>query len=124
MFLRNLLILSLLLCGGIWAWNQYMPEKFHSPHAYFIVLYFFVLTYAIRGQSVKANERSPKDFVRFFMGSTALRLLLHVMVILIYGLINRDGAAVFIMAFLVIYMVFLVFEVSSLLRFFSRQNKS
>jgi hypothetical protein len=109
-------MIALVLCGGIWAWNHFMPAGYQSPHAYFIVIYFALLTWIIRGMGLRIHERSPKDFVRFFMGSTALRLFLHLIVILIYGLANRAGAVHFIMAFLAIYFVFLIFEVATLNR--------
>ena len=117
----QLLILSLLLLAAIICMNQYAPEKFHSPHAYYALGYFFALTLIVHLMTIRSAERDPKAFIRFFMGSTALRLFVHMLVVITYKLTFRETSTSFLVAFLLLYLVFQIFEVSSLLKFLKKK---
>lgn len=112
-FTRSLITLSFLLIVISFCWNYFLPQ-FNSPHIIYIVLYFFVSTAAIHHFLVKANTQSPQNFVRSYIAFTALKLLLNLMVIILYIFINRSQAIVFILSFLILYFIFLVFEIISL----------
>jgi len=113
-FTRNLIILSALLLAGLFAYHHLTPVRLHSPHAYFIVLYFFILTFFMHRYVIAAGKRSAQASIRAFMGSVSLRMLLHMALILTYGLLNRPGAVVFIAAFIPIFIIYLIFEAAAL----------
>ena len=115
-FIRNLILLSLVLAGAIFALNHYVPGKFASPNAYYAVAYFFVLTLIVHQLSLRASVQSPQTFIRFFMGSTAVRLMIHLLVAVSYRLLFRESATSFLIAFMLLYLIFQVFEVSALLK--------
>ena len=119
-FVRNLLLLSLVLLGAIFCVNQYAPEKFHSPNAYWALGYFFALTLIVHRMTLRASVQAPQAFIRFFMGSTALRLFIHMLVVITYRLTFRESATSFLVAFLLLYLIFQVFEVSTLLKHFRK----
>jgi hypothetical protein len=113
-FTRNLTLLSSILLILIICWNRFLSENLNSPHAVYIVIYFFLLTFVIHHFLIKANTQSPQNFVRSYMLFTALKLFLNLMVIVIYLLIDRKQAMVFILSFLIFYFVFLIFEIIAL----------
>jgi hypothetical protein len=115
-FTRNLLLLTLVLLGAIICINQYAPEKFHSPNAYFALGYFAALTFIFHNMAVRSAAKDPRGFIRFFMGSTALRLFIHLIVVVTYKLLFRETATSFLVAFMFLYLIFQVFEVSTLLK--------
>lgn len=112
-FTRSLITLSFLLIVISFCWNYFLPQ-FNSPHIIYIVLYFFVSIGGIHRFLIKANTQSPQNFVRSYIAFTALKLLLNLMVIILYIFINRSQAIVFILSFLILYFIFLVFEIISL----------
>lgn len=113
-FIRSSIILCSVLLILITCWNYFLSGNLSSPHAGIIVIYFFFLTAVIHQFLIKANTQSPQNFVRSYLTFTALKLLLNLMVIIIYILINRNGAMAFILSFLILYFIFLVFEVITL----------
>lgn len=120
MFTRNLLLLCLVLLAAIAGVNQYAPEKFHSPYAYYALAYFFTITLVIYKLTLRSNERSPQAFFRFFMGSTALKLFLHLTIAVAYRFLFPESAKPFLVSFMLLYLVFQVFEVSALLNYFKK----
>jgi hypothetical protein len=120
-FTRNLFLLTLVLLGAIICINQYAPEKFHSPNAYFALAYFAALTLIFHMMTIKSAAKDPKGFIRFFMGSTALRLFIHLIVVVAYKLLFRETATSFLVAFMFLYLIFQIFEVRALLKHFSKK---
>jgi len=112
-FTRSLIILSAVLIILSCLWNYFLPHH-HSPHSIYIIFYFFISTAVIHRFLIKANTQSPQNFVRGYMMFTGLKLLLNLMVIIFYIVINRSQAIVFILTFLILYFIFLVFEIISL----------
>jgi hypothetical protein len=111
---RTIAVFTAILIALTSAWNYLMPARFHSPHAIFIVLYFFLTNALVHRFLIRTNAVSPKNFIRAYMGSTALRLMLNLLIILIYILVNRAGAIPFTLAFLFYYFCFLILEIVSL----------
>ena len=112
--IKNTIIFSIILITLSLIWNYYVPEKFTSPTMPFIVIYFALSTVIVHELLIKTNNESPKNFIRTYMGTTALRLFLNLMIIIVFMLVNRSGAMAFALAFLVFYFLFLIFEIVSL----------
>ena len=88
---------------------------------WWILLYFSVLTIAFHYGVVVTTRKRPQVFVRYFMASTSLKLLLHLGVIVIYCLFHRPMAVPFILTFLIMYFLFTVFEVVVVMRLKDRR---
>jgi L-asparagine transporter-like permease len=116
--IKKLIIFSLLLLIIALLWNHFLPEELHAAYAIYILIYFFVVTLVVHRLLIKANKRSPQNFVRTYMGSTGIRLLLNLLVIFVYILIDHNRAARigFALSFLFFYFAFQIFEVSSLMK--------
>ncbi len=112
--IKNTILFSVLLLVLAIAWNQFMPPNLASPAMPIIVIYFFISTVIVHRILIKTNTESPKNFIRTYMGTTALRLFLNLMVIIIYILVDRSRAMAFALAFLVFYFIYLIFEIISL----------
>jgi L-asparagine transporter-like permease len=112
--LKNTIVFSFVLIVAALLWNLFVPENIKSPATPYIVIYFFVSTVVTHQLLMKTNKQSPQNFIRAYLGTTALRLFLNLMVIIIYMLVNRSGAMVFALSFLVFYFLYLIFEIISL----------
>jgi hypothetical protein len=78
---------------------------------WFILLYFLIVTAAFHYGLLKSTKGKPKSFIQFFMAATGLRLFLHIIVILIYCLLNKQAAFPFVIAFFSCYLLFTIFEI-------------
>jgi hypothetical protein len=90
-----------------------------TPTIYFIIGYFFVLTVSFHYGLLRSMKGKPQEFVRYFMGATTFKLLIHLAVVIIYALLNREHALPFILSFFAVYFLFMIYEV----RFAMNLNK-
>jgi hypothetical protein len=107
----KLLVFSTVLAVLCLLWNYFLDARWQSPHSLFVVVYFFITAALAHNILVKASAQSPQIFVRTYMTLTGLRLFLNLIVIAIYLVVNKAGGKSFVLAFLLIYFSFLIFEV-------------
>jgi hypothetical protein len=77
-----------------------------------ILGYFAVLTLAFHAGLEAAAKGRPQVFIRYYMGATSFKLLIHLGVILVFAFTNKDLAVKFIVSFLIYYFFFTVFDVA------------
>ena len=116
-FLLKLFLFSLLMAGADYCWQHFMGEQFPVKHPWYILIFFIAATLLFHFLTLKAASGAPKNFVRYYMSATGLRLLIYVAVIFIYRLSEGKEAAIpFAIAFMAHYFLFTVFEVAVLLK--------
>ena len=116
-FLIKLLLFSLPVAVGNYCWNRFMPGQYLIPHGWFIFTFFVGTTALFHFITMNAAKGNPKNFIRYYMGAAGLRMLLFVIAILTYRFINKPCVIPFAIAFLVHYVLFTIFEVTTLLRY-------
>lgn len=102
-----LMLLALLI-------DELAPQLIHQG-AYFVILFFYLLTLLTHHMSVSALRESPDKFSLVFFGFLTVRLLLSVGVVLIVLLQNIPSEITFIVNFALTYLAFLIFEIYALL---------
>ena len=115
-YLVQFSVFILALAGGLFAWNTLAPAT--RTHSYsWILLGFVALTYLLSHFYIMGSEdKKPAVFIRRFMASTTLRLLLFITLLFGYAFLNPGQAVVFISHFLAFYVLFTIFEVATLYR--------
>lgn len=73
--------------------------------------YFSVITLAFHYGVSRATASRPQVFVHYYMGATTAKLLLNLGIIVGFAMLHREMAVHFIIAFMIMYFVFTVFEV-------------
>src|ERR1035437_4171951 len=116
--IKKLILFSLLLLIITLLWNYFLPENLHAIYAIYILIYFFISTLFVHRLLLKANKKSPQNFIRTYMSSTGIRLLLNLLIIFVYILIdhNHSTKIAFALTFFFFYFSFQIFEVSSLMK--------
>jgi hypothetical protein len=115
-FLKRLLLFSVII--GIIATALWftLPSKLLTPALPFLVVFFFAIT--LIGFKILI-QFAGKKFIKFlnaFMLLTTVKLFLYIGVMVIYILLNKRDALPFGIAFFLIYLLYTVFEVVSLLK--------
>ena len=93
--------------------------KFNSEEykiSWMIYIYFSILTFLFHYGIVRTTRLRPQVFVRYYMGATTLKLVLHLGIIIIYSIFHREMAVHFIITFMIMYLLFTVFEVMAVWR--------
>ena len=110
------LIFSAVVAAGILAWNMWAPPRLHSDLLWYIFAGFVIVSAIINSFLNKAAAKGPQHFVRTFMAVTAIKMFAMILIALGYSILNRASAVSFIASFLVLYLVFTVYEVGSLMK--------
>ena len=69
---------------------------------------------------ISASSSNTMKFTTAFMGSTTLKLMVYLFFMLIYLWIDRSQVVPFVLTFMVLYLLFTIFEVTEVLRFIKK----
>ena len=115
-FLIKLPIFSIVIALIDFCWIRFMPTEKHIPHVWMMLGFFFVMTALFHFLSIQASKGKPQGFIRFYMVSTALRLFLYIIVIVLYRFYDKPTLVPFAIGFMAHYFLFAIFEVLVLLK--------
>lgn len=114
--LINTLIFSLLL--EVIAVLMYftMNKNMISPALPFLVPFFLSVSLLSNFWLVSVPAGNPNKFVRVFMITIFLKFMLYIIILVAYVMLYRDDAVRFIFSFLILFVLYLVFDVIILLQ--------
>ena len=115
-FLIKLFAFTVLIAAINFCWIRLAPLENHIPHIWFMLAFFASATAVFHYFSLRASKGKPQAFIRYYMGSTALRLFFYVMIIMAYRFYDKSTLIPFALGFMVHYFLFTVFEVPVLLK--------
>jgi predicted neutral ceramidase superfamily lipid hydrolase len=87
------------------------------------VIIFFALTLLFFFLIVKRGENNPNKFVRMFLLSMTIKIFTLLIYLTGYLLYDRSEAVPFLISFLVLYLIFTIFEVFSAVRISKTHRK-
>jgi hypothetical protein len=122
-FIIYLVITALATATGYWFLSARLPHHLVYHNYIYILIFFTVLTATFHNGLSRSAKTGTKNFIRFYMTATAVKLLLYIGAIVIYAVINKPGAMAFALCFLLHYCAFTVFEVTMAYRQFGEMKK-
>lgn len=114
MYLLKLVVITAILMLSALIVDYSSPDATMPAVVYFMIAAFALLTWAIHGYVLQANEKSPQRFVAHFMGSITVKLFASVAFLTIYLYLVKSHKIEVALSLLVTYMVFTTFEVVSM----------
>lgn len=120
-FSRNLILFTLAIGAGIFAWNSFMQPEYVFPKAWFILALYFVITAALHWGAIQSGRKGGQQFIRYFLAATMLKLFLLLTIITLYVMTKPADAVHFAVCFLVLYLFYTVFETIHLLDHFKNK---
>lgn len=115
-FFYKLILFTVCVSAILFFWNRYSLPAFHDNISWYILAFFALSTAIVHFLLLRSADQNPKAFVNLFMGLTAMKLFAYLSFLIIVFLADRDHARAVALYFLVMYLLFTVFEVSSLYR--------
>lgn len=115
-FLVKLFLFALVISAIDFCWIRFMPVAKHIPHVWMMIAFFVLMTASFHFLAINQSKGKPQGFIRFYMGSSALRMFLYVMIIVAYRFYDLPTLIPFAIGFMAHYFLFTAFEVPVLLK--------
>jgi hypothetical protein len=97
------------------------PELFNLAMP-IMLLYVLAITLLSHNKMLKSLEKRAMVFVNIFMMFTGIKLLSYLVFITIVALITTKNLIPFVASFFVVYLVFTIFETTSILKYSKKDN--
>src|ERR1035438_4817786 len=120
-FIIQLLFFYLFISLIDLCWIRFMPIEKHIPHIWLMVGFFTAMTTLFHFLSINASKGKPQGFIRYYMGSTAIRFFLYMMIIVAYRFYDKNTLVTFAIGFMAHYFLFTFFELPILLKELKKQ---
>ena len=114
-YVRNSLIFTIIIGLLSFLFTFLLPENYITPALYYLILFFFSVNLIVHYLLQKAEEKKFRRFISNYMLATFLRFFLYLIVIVAYSFINRSDAVTFIITFFVLYVIYSVHEVITIM---------
>ena len=75
-----------------------------------IVVFFAIVSAAMYFMSEKAKKKDMRKFANFYMASTVVKMVIYLAIIIIYVMNFKEDGKRFAITFLIIYLIYSVFE--------------
>jgi hypothetical protein len=82
-----------------------------------------ILTAVFHYSIVQIQEKQPVKFATRFMMVTGIKMMIYLVFITSYAFLNPDKAKAFLISFLILYLLYTVFEVILIVRYLKRRSK-
>ncbi len=117
-----LAIVTLLLVAAAFSVLLFSRSDFYLVMP-ILAFYFAIITGIQHFVVVKSMNKSPRQFVQYFLGATVAVLFIHLVVLASYLFTHTDQAKSFTLAFCIGFATMLVFETVALLIHVNREKK-
>ena len=104
------IVVSQIIFSSVFVTNNF-PGRIIS------IVFVWLVTCASHYWVMKTVTNKPKAFIRVFTLQTTIRLLLYLTCIMVYIFFYRQHGVPFTVHFFIVYIIFAVFEVASILKF-------
>lgn len=122
-FLLKLILLTLITAGLYYFSGKFIPAKWYYPDFFWLPCFIAIVTAVLhRGLVIRIGD--SKKFIRYYMGSTGLKLFLYLTIIIVFAFLNKPQVIPFALSFFFFYFSFTVFEVAEAYQNFGTKASS
>ena len=116
----TILTIVVLVLGAI-LYSTYLNSYYQSV-LLFVVLFFYLATNLIHTFLLKIAVKSGSKFTSQFMAINFGKMFFYLAVAVVYALLNREYAKIFLANFLVLYAIYTTFEVMQFSKFVKQKS--
>lgn len=121
-FILKLTILSLIVWVISLILGKFVLRDVIPPVVNYIIILFYMTTAGVHYVLLRITELNPRKFVSYFMLATFAKLMTYMIVIVAYVFVMKKEILAFVLSFFILYIIFTVFEVTSILSQTKDQN--
>lgn len=82
----------------------------------FVLLFFYLVTNLVHAYLLKIADKTSAKFTSQYMAISYIKMFFYLAVAIVFVILNKENAKVFIANFLLFYIIYTVFEVSEFLK--------
>jgi len=120
-FIQSTVLTIIVFALGAIVYSTFLRSYFLSILV-FAVLFFYLVTNLVHAYLLKITVKSGSRFTSQYMAVSFLKMFFYLTVAIVYALLNRDSAKIFLGNFLLLYAIYTAFEVIQFSKFV-RQKK-
>lgn len=117
--LRLALLTAATMALYYWA-ADIIPARWYFRDFWWLPFFIAMVTLVMHTGLLK-RQHDGKSFIRYYMGSTGVKLFIYLTTIIVVAFINKPMAVPFALCFFFFYSCFTVFEVASAMKHFGRK---
>src|ERR1035437_4382787 len=103
------------------AWLLSLSYKqYNFTGVYLLIPAIMLITIIVHVLLVEASKKSPIKFINKFLASSGIKLFLYFIIILAYIYFIKRDIVLFLCAFLSLYLVFTILEISAILNYLKK----
>jgi hypothetical protein len=104
-----------------WTLSNTSFKQHYFSGVFWLIPLIMVITMTIHSLLVAASKKNPAKFINKFMAFSGLKLLLYFFIILAYIYFIKQDIILFLCAFLSLYFIFTILEISSILSYLKKK---
>ena len=114
-FIKRISLLSVITASVMFLLTYTIPYDFVTPTLPFLILLFFSAGIVVHYLLLKISYKKSARFIGLYMLVTVLKNLFYIIVLLLDVFFNHHDAVPFIAAFFILYLIYTIFEIISIL---------
>lgn len=119
---REILFTAALSLGAYVLFSTVLSE-YYLPVFWILLVLIATLTAIFHYSIVQIQEKQPARFSTRFMMITGIKMMVYLVGITAYAFIYPENAAKFLISFLTLYLLYTIFEVVLIVRYFKNLRK-
>jgi len=119
--LQSTILTIIILVLGTVVYSTFL-QKYYLSILPFTVLFFYLVTNLVHTYLLKIAVKSDSRFTSQYMAVSFLKMFFYLAVAIVYALLNREYAKIFLGNFLVLYAIYTAFEVIQFSKFVRQKN--
>ena len=112
--IRGIIISLVLSITGFFLFITILKEYFSFSFPV-LLLVIFLINVLFHRYLIRSAGRSNRKFPIKFLSATGIKMGLYLIIIILFVVFDRENAVPFLFVFMIIYVVFTIFEVVSVL---------
>ncbi len=113
-FVKNLLIYTLVITLIYSITSHFVDSKYINYNTFLLIFFFLGITIIIHYFLIKAVDKDFNKFFRYFTLTVLIKLMIYLIVIVLYIILELPDRISFIVNFMILYILFTIYEVISL----------
>jgi hypothetical protein len=97
-------------------------QQYYLPILPFAVFFFYIVTNLVHAYLLKIAVKSGSRFTSQYMAVSFLKMFFYLIVAIVYALLNREYAKIFLGNFLLLYAAYTTFEVLQFSKFVRKKK--
>lgn len=88
-----------------------------------VLAYFYIVTNLVHFYLLKVSGRSGARFTSQYMATSFIKMFFYLAVAIVYVMVNKEDAKIFLVNYLLLYVIYTTFEVVEISKVVRQANK-